>query len=501
MNNLYTYSVQDLNKLLDENGIELTWQSILKTLIVSLDSKFSYILKDEFFESAKVLETNYIEGLSVGEIGVLYEYSLAYVNPESRKESGQYFTPDDIAQLMTNYAADFEDGVWIDPCSGVGNLSYWLIHKADNPEEFLSNNLLITDRDKLALQIARTIFTLSFQKDNTNLFFDIKDKFINIDFLKDELPKFDYAILNPPYLSVKKDSNFETEKCGDLFVYFLERIIKNSKGFISITPQTFTNGKKYNPLRKLLLNNFEGLKIFCFDNVPDNVFKGIKFGSTNSNTANSTRAAIIVANKSGVHQITPLMRWKTEERNSFLPKVNSFLCNVELKENIFPKVHPELQECYNSVINNTTLTSLLSKEVTSFVLYVPTTPRYFLSATKRELNRTGVKKLYFKNIEDLEYCYLFLNSSFSYWWWRVMDGGMSIGDNTINTMPIPNFEFDENLVRELEQSEQDNKVEKLNAGNLNENIKHPQSLVEKLNNLVLPQYASLILKSHRNSIL
>lgn len=501
MNNLYNYSVQDLNELLDENGIELTWKSILKTLIASLDDKFSYILKDEFFEDACVLSNNYIAGLTVGEIGVLYEYSLAYVNPDSRKESGQYFTPDDIAQLMTNYAADFEDGVWIDPCSGVGNLSYWLIERAKNSEEFLLNNMLITDRDKLALQIARTIFTLSFQNNNTNLFFDIKDKFINIDFLKDELPQFDFAILNPPYLSVKKDPKFETSQCADLFAYFLENIIKNSKGFISITPQTFTNGKKYNPLRKLLLDNFEGLKIFCFDNVPDNVFKGIKFGSKNSNTANSTRAAIIVAQKKGSHQITPLMRWKSEERKSFLLRVDEFLCKAKLEENIFPKVHPELSKCYNSVLSNNRLNTLLSKKVTNFVLYAPSTPRYFLSATKKVLNRTGVKKLYFNNEEDMNYCYLLLNSSFSYWWWRVMDGGMSIGDTTIFTMPIPEFEYDENLVKELEKSEQENKVEKLNAGNINENIKHPQDLVEKLNNLVLPQYASLIFKSHRNSIL
>ena len=501
MNNLLTYSVQDLNKLLDENGIELTWKSILKTLIVSLDKKFSYILNDEFFQEAQVLDTNYIKDLSVGEIGVLYEYSLAYVNPESRKESGQYFTPDDIAQLMTNYVADFKDGVWIDPCSGVGNLSYWLISIAKDPEKFLLKNMLVTDRDKLALQIARTIFTLSFQKKNKNLFFDIEEKFINIDFLKDDLPKFDYAILNPPYLSVKEDSNFETAKCGDLFVYFLERIIKNSKGFISITPQTFTNGKKYNPLRKLLLDNFEGLKIFCFDNVPDNVFKGIKFGSKNSNTANSTRAAIIVANKKGSYQITPLMRWKSEERKSFLLRVNDFLCDVNLKENIFPKVHPELQECYNSVSKYNTMQSLLSKKETNFVLYVPNTPRYFLSATKRKLNRSGVKKLFFNNIDDMNYCYLLLNSSFSYWWWRVMDGGMSIGDTTMATLPMPNFEPDQILIEELEKSEQENKVEKLNAGNLNENIKHPQELVEKLNNLVFPEYASLIFKSHRNSIL
>ena len=35
-------------------------------------------------------EKDFIKDLPVGDIGVLYEYSLAYVNPENRKESGQY---------------------------------------------------------------------------------------------------------------------------------------------------------------------------------------------------------------------------------------------------------------------------------------------------------------------------------------------------------------------------------------------------------------------------
>jgi hypothetical protein len=501
MNNLYTYSVQDLNKLLDENGIELTWQSILKTLIVSLDSKFSYILNDEFFESAKVLETNYIEGLSVGEIGVLYEYSLAYVNPESRKESGQYFTPDDFANFMSSYAAEFPLGVWLDPCSGVGNLSYWLIKNSSEPEKFLSNNIILTDKDSLALKIARTILTLAFQKDNHNLYFDISDKFITLDFLKDEIPTFDYSILNPPYLSVKAYEDFETSSCGDLFVYFLEKIIKNSKGFISITPQTFTNGKKYQPLRKLLLDNFEGLRILCFDNVPDNVFKGIKFGSKNSNTANSTRAAIIVAQKTGDRQITSLLRWKSEERERFILKAKRFLCDANLSEEIFPKVHCKLLFYFQKVSRYKTLDLLLSKKETSFVLYVPNTPRYFLSATKTFLNRTGMRKLYFRSQSDLDYAYILLNSSFSYWWWRVMDGGMSISDTTIKTMPLPKFIVDKDIVKEIEHSETVNKVGKLNAGTINENVKHLPELVMKLNTHISPSYAKKLYDTHRNSVL
>jgi len=500
MKNLLNYSVQDLNVLLDKHGIEKVWKSILKTRITP-QPDFKYILEDAFFSDALLLEKDYIKGLSVGSIGILYEYSLAYVNPENRKESGQYFTPNDFANFMAKFAKDFEPGIWLDPCSGVGNLSYWLIKNSSTPESFLLNNIILTDRDGLALKIARTILTLAFQNEVKDLYNKIADKFIVLDFLKDEIPTFDYSILNPPYLAVKAYENFETSSCGDLFVYFLERIIKNSKGFISITPQTFTNGKKYQPLRKMLLDNFEGLRILCFDNVPDNVFKGIKFGSTNSNTANSTRAAIIIAQKTGRKQITSLLRWKTEERKMFISRAKFFLCDAFLTPEMFPKVQKNLLFYYQKVSRYKTLDSLLSKKETPFVLYVPTTPRYFLSATKIYLNRTGMKKLYFNNSSDLNYAYILLNSSFSYWWWRVMDGGMSLSDTTIKTMPLPKFKADQKLVEEIEQSEIDNKVGKLNAGTVNENVKHLPELVMKLNYLITPSYAKKLFDTHRNSVL
>jgi type I restriction-modification system DNA methylase subunit len=47
---------------------------------------------------------------------------------QQEKEDGQYFTPDDVAQLMAKKSLNFpENRIWVDPCSGVGNLSFWLI--------------------------------------------------------------------------------------------------------------------------------------------------------------------------------------------------------------------------------------------------------------------------------------------------------------------------------------------------------------------------------------
>jgi hypothetical protein len=112
-----------------------------------------------------------------------------------------------------------------------------------------------------------------------------------------------------------------------------------------------------------------------------------------------------------------------------------------------------------------------------------------------------MRKLYFRSQSDLDYAYILLNSSFSYWWWRVMDGGMSISDTTIKTMPLPKFKVDKDIIQEIEHSETVNKVGKLNAGTINENVKHLPELVMKLNTHISPSYAKKLYDTHRNSVL
>jgi hypothetical protein len=226
---------------------------------------------------------------------------------------------------MASYSKKFSSGLWLDPCSGIGNLSWHLIAIQDDPEDFLLNNLLLSDKDELALLIARTLLTISFQSKVKDLFMKIEKNFISLDFLSvadngelqlfdvnnhlDKIPNHDYVIVNPPYLALPADNRFETAKAADLYAYFLENIIKTSKGFISITPQSFTNAQKFEPLRNLILNKFDNLTIFNFDNVPANIFRGVKFGSKNTNRANSIRVAITIALPGqGKRRITSLLR-------------------------------------------------------------------------------------------------------------------------------------------------------------------------------------------------
>lgn len=505
---LQSLPVSDLNRLLDCLGLEKAWYSILATHLSGLKRKdLQSIAKDEHLKNAEIQKFNLIENLSVGEISAVYEYSLAHVDRDSRKESGQFFTPDDVAQMMAKKSASFPgNGVWVDPCSGIGNLSYWLIHEQKNPEEFLKKNIFLVDRDALALFIARYIFAVHFQKKEKDLFSLIKDRFVVADFLASEkLPKYDFALLNPPYVVVEADQRFKTGESRDLYVYFLERVMQTVKGFISITPQTFTNGQKFNVLRKMLIENFKNIRVYCFDNVPDNIFRGIKFGSNNTNKANSTRAGIIVARKegAGTFKITPLLRWRVKERQTLLDSVDNFLVEVKPRTDIFPKLQKDLASLYLfAKSQQKTLAHLLSPRPTPFKLTVPSTPRYFISALKRSVNRSSFRTLYFYSEKERDIAYLLLNGSYMYWWWRVNDGGMTISERTLLTLPIlDTMILDKNLLTKIERSEQTNLVVKKNAGKDNENVKHSMLLIGEINKKFFPHFEGALGALHNNSVM
>lgn len=515
MAGIYDFNAKELEADLTKFGLKNTWLRILVTHL-SDKSQFDYILKNPLFKGIEKRESNLIADLSIGDVSVLYEYSVAFADSESRKSNGQFFTPDDVAIYMAEQAKAFGDGVWLDPCSGIGNLSWHLAAIQEDPEDFLRRYLIISDRDELALLIARTLFTFSFQSKRNRLFDEIEKNFVALDFLSVadsgslelfetnlqlvKIPVHDYVIVNPPYLATDIDVRFETSKAGDLYAYFLENIIKTSRGFVSITPQSFTNAGKFKSLRKLLLDNYENLTIFTFDNVPANIFKGIKFGSKNSNQANSIRASIIIAREGkGKRRITSLIRWRSSERELLFKSLDKFLSDVPLSDSYFPKVSKKYKKLYMSVKDCGTLGDLCSSKTTKYSLHVPSAPRYFIPALKKPVQRASQKTLFFRSASDRDYAYMLINSSFMYWWWRVRDGGMTLSLETITSLPLLEFEVDSEIVAALEKSEKTNKVYKQNAGAAQENVKHPKDLMIRVNQAVIADYADLLITLHENS--
>ena len=515
MAGILDFDATQLDAIIEKYGIEDAWIGLLATNIKN-SQKFKYILDSDEFRNAAFFSADLLKDLSIGEVGVLYEYSVTKVNSDSRKSNGQFFTPDDVAIFMAGYSKKFPSGKWLDPCSGIGNLSWHLVAIQDNPEQFLIENLVLSDRDKLALLIARTLLTTSFQVKENELFHKISENFIEFDFLSvssneklltfdsgnslEKIPKHDFVIVNPPYLATEMDTRFETSKSRDLYAYFMENIIKTSRGFISVTPQSFTNAGKFGDLRRLMLRNYSKVIIFNFDNVPANIFRGIKFGSKNSNTANSIRAAITIAQPGkGKWQITSLLRWRSHERNDLFRLAPKHLSSIDFTDEFFPKVSKKFEGIYSEACDFPRLGERISKTATEFSLFVPSSPRYFISALKSPVKRASQHEIFFSTARDRELAYLLMNSSFMYWWWRVRDGGMTLSQETIFSLPVPSFTVKKSLIVDLEKSEKTSKVYKQNAGAAQENVKHSMELVHRLNMLVFPKYASLLIYAHQNS--
>lgn len=499
----------ELDALIDTYGLQAAWAGVLRAHVHANDKKFSYILRAPELRSTYEVDTDLLQGLSIGEISALYEYALAYADRAKRKIGGQYFTPDDVSRFLATQVKYFSHtAVWIDPCAGVGNLSYWIVKAEGDPEQFVLRRLYLVDRDPLALLTARVLFTIAFQRKERDFFSVMAPRCLVRDFLTaQDLPKVDAAIFNPPYVSgVTAPDHYCTAPTRNTYAYFIEKVIKLcQKGYISITPQTFTNGQRFATLRAVILKGHKALDVYCFDNVPDNIFSGFKFGSLNTNTANSTRAGVIVARNASTvrHRITPLLRWRSYERAHMFALASQFLTKVSFSETVFPKVGKELISLYQEVQTfERKLGDLLSERESGYSLQVPTTPRYFISANKRPVCRTSFRVLYFHSANDRDIAYILLNSSYMYWWWRVHDGGMTISEKTLLDLPIPT-DFDNDrmhgLVDELERSERSSKVIKMNAGKAIENIKHPQELVLSLTKLLFPDYAQYLSKTHSNS--
>src|SRR5690606_13314201 len=111
----------------------------------------------------------------------------------------------------------------------------------------------------------------------------------------------------------------------------------------------------------------------------------------------------------------------------------------------------------------------------------------YVSGTRRRLDRGSKHVLHFRTRVDFERAYLVLNSSLPYWWWRCLDGGVTLQSRTLLSLPLPPpVAVQPELLTELEASEVSDLVTKLNAGRENENVRRPRALVDRIDAALLP---------------
>lgn len=500
MLDLNTYTLDDYITDVASLGLKPLWNNIISSL-----------RENGLPSSTKAIFT-------LDNLGELYEIGMAETDKQAKKEFGKYYTPKDVAHVMSEWLVPLEGENIADVGCGTGQLilSYIDVIGKDVARSLaLGGHIYLYDCDEIALSICRTSISLvlgvdTFDKINACL----------CDFLdaSTTLPDNCKVISNPPYykiLEVKDtwDKNSVIADTKELYSAFMHKILEQSRSFVIITPYSFISGKKFFSLREEL--SAKTGFIVSFDNVPGSIFNGRKHGIWNTNTANSVRAAITVIDgngntdgKAGI-QTSPLIRFRTDEREQLLKSsvLRDMVSNkkqiVDNTNKAFYKCDKALQELYdkwNAAAGSAKMSSLIEKQSVDGVLVLHTinTCRYFTLGCNRELDRTGLEKFYPQDSKTADYLYCMMNSSFAYWWWRLYDGGItypkslllslpvfitSLTDEEMNTLSI--------IANEMRQNEEKYLVYKMNAGKNQESIKFPTDYRDRINHIFLKHFDAL----------
>jgi hypothetical protein len=166
-----------------------------------------------------------------------------------------------------------------------------------------------------------------------------------------------------------------------------------------------------------------------------------------------------------------------------LSSLDSNLDNGIFNEDIFYKTTPNTSH----LIHNNKLSNYVIHYNSDYPIYITNMPRYFITASSKKLDRTGQIEIFMKDEDAYNKALIMLNSSYLYWWWRTSDSSMSLTKTTLLSLPWIDFNYNEEIVNKIKDSEKNNKVYKKNAGKLQENIKHPKELVVLLNSLFVPE--------------
>lgn len=473
------YQYEDYEKDVLAKGLRRTWEDII-----------SFIVNNG----------NENRFLDIGHLSELYEIGLALQNKHSKKATGQYYTPKDVARVMATWLEKGRGANVCDVACGTGNLilAYLDLIGKDEAVALICNGCLyLYDSDDVALRICEAILLLKYGKELKPFI-----HFIQGDFLSKQvrLPENCKVISNPPYATVNSiNGDWEDTAVAlqtkELYSMFMEKIIQQSVSSVIITPYSFIGGSKYYSLRKIM-NNYNGF-IVVFDNVPGNIFRGKKYGVFNTNTSNSVRAAItVVENKAGRNgfKTTPLIRFKNEERTRLLQIdvlenfVNDQYQIISEKHSMYYKCAKDLNGIWSAWKGKSQkyLRDYIKKDG-RYVLAVPNTCRYYTTASNGALKRNGQIVLNIDDKDIFNYVYCLMNSSFAYWYWRLFDGGITYPRGLLLSMPVfydilteDDKIFFGNISGEMIGKSDCYIVTKKNVG-LQENIKYPRVFRDKIN--------------------
>ena len=231
---LDNYTIEQYIKDIESLGLKNTWGNIC-----------SYILQ---FGGENDL-------IKVDNFGEMYEIGLATEDKIKKKKSGQYYTPDDVALVMSEWLDDCDGENVCDVACGTGKLILTYLEyigKERALKLLREGKLYLYDYDSVALKICKTSLLVKYGLDLCDLIHDVHCDFLDKRVI---LPENCKTISNPPYAAMQNiEDNWDVtdviKDSREWYSAFMEKIFVQSKSTVIITPYSFVSGNKFYSLRE-----------------------------------------------------------------------------------------------------------------------------------------------------------------------------------------------------------------------------------------------------------
>jgi len=270
------YGGISLNKL--DQHLEDCFQSITEEIdyeaIFKNDSEFfenvpdNELTKKRIHSFTRSIEEEPLRDISVDVAGQIYQELIPI---EERKELGQFYTPDEIGSILSDWAIQSPNDRFLDPCSGSGSITVEAYKRMDELDglthEEIIRNITAVDINKFPLHLTALNLATRDIHEPTNELFAYHEDFFDLDpdtkrlqsnrlgvrgegdaGSTDAIGKFDATAANPPYVrqeylypnrdhfrdhlkdfgpsskQVYYNGNKEIDGRSDLYVYFLTHV-------------------------------------------------------------------------------------------------------------------------------------------------------------------------------------------------------------------------------------------------------------------------------------
>lgn len=198
-----------------------------------------------------------------------------------RGKLGQFMSSSAVSKLLADMFETLDgDHRILDAGAGVGSLTAAFVERVQHYAEKIDStcyelsgvmNHYLAD----TLQnCSDSCYSYNVQWEQTVIEEDFIEHTVALLNREDFVPKYNKAILNPPYLKISakgkernelKKVGFETGNIYSAFVGLAIKLLEDGGELVAITPRSFCNGPYFNDFRKLLLDSCSINKIHVFN--------------------------------------------------------------------------------------------------------------------------------------------------------------------------------------------------------------------------------------------